>query len=101
MCAVASDHLNYYMNQEKKRDEIMKKKLESQKKRFTDYSLKGIKNKHFIVWKKENFTKEDDENGMSYRIDFYVGNTCCNIFTSSGHLEESINEVERKFSNGK
>lgn len=101
MCAVASEHLNYYMNQEKKRDEIMKKKLESQKKRFTDYSLKGIKNKHFIVWEKENFTKEDDENGMSYRIDFYVGNTCCNIFTSSGQLEESIKEVERKFSNGK
>lgn len=98
MCAVASDHLNYYMNQEKKRDEIMKKKLESQKKRFTDYSLKGIKNKHFIVWEKENFTKEDDENGMSYRIDFYVGNTCCNIFTSSQYIDKSIEEVERKFS---
>ena len=88
--AVASEHLSYYMNQEKKRDEIMKKKLESQKKRFADYSLKEIKNKHFVIWEKENFTKEDD-----------VGNTCCNIFTSSGHLEESINEVERKFSNGK
>ena len=97
MCAVASDHLNYYMNQEKKRDEIMKKKLESQKKRFTDYSLKGIKNKHFIVWEKENFTKEDDENGMSYRIDFYVGNTCCNFFTSSEHLDRSIEEVNKKF----
>ena len=99
--AVASEHLSYYMNQEKKRDEIMKKKLESQKKRFADYSLKEIKNKHFVIWEKENFTKEDDENGMSYRVDFYVGNTFCNIFTSSGHLEESINEVERKFSNGK
>lgn len=97
MCAVASDHLNYYLNQEKKRDEIMRKKLESQKKRFADYSLKGIKNKHFIVWEKENFTKEDDENGMSYRVDFYVGNTCCNFFTSSGHLDKSIEEVNKKF----
>lgn len=97
MCAVASDHLNYYMNQEKKRDEIMKKKLESQKKRFADYSLKGIKNKHFIVWEKENFTKEDDENGMSYRVDFYVGNTCCNFFTSSEYLDKSIEEVNKKF----
>lgn len=97
MCAVASDHLNYYLNQEKKRDEIMRKKLESQKKRFADYSLKGIKNKHFIVWEKENFTKEDDENGMSYRVDFYVGNTCCNFFTSSEHLDRSIEEVNKKF----
>lgn len=90
-------HYEYYANQEKKRDEIMKKKLESQKKRFADYSLKGIKNKHFIVWEKENFTKEDDENGMSYRVDFYVGNTCCNFFTSSEHLDKSIEEVNKKF----
>lgn len=98
MCAVASEHYRYYSQQELKRDEIMKKKLENQKKRFSDYSLVGIRNKHFIVYKKENFTKEDEESGISYRVDFYIGNTTCSIFTNSTYLDKSIEEVDARFS---
>lgn len=96
--AVASEHARYYISQERKRDEIMKRKLESQKKRFADYEFKEIRNGHFIVFEKENYTKEDEEHGLSYRVDFYVGNTTCSIFTNSTYLEQSIKEVNEKFS---
>lgn len=90
-------HLLYYLGQEKKRDEIMQHKLESQKKRFSDYMFKEIRSKHFIVFEKEKFTEEDEMNGMSYRIDFYVGNTTCSIFTNSTSLDKAIKEVYERF----
>lgn len=96
--AIASEHFAYYANQEKKRDEIMKKKIEGQKKRFSDYAFEGIRKKHFLVYKKENFTDEDEEMGITYRVDFYVGNTTCSIFSNSAYLEKSIEEVEKRFS---
>ena len=95
--ATASAHAAYYLGQEQKRDKIMKEKIDNQKKRFADYQFKEIKESHFLVFEKEKFTQEDEDNGMSYRVDFYVGNTCCNFFTNSLHLEESIKEVKNKF----
>ena len=92
-----SDHVKYYTLQEKKRGKIMADKLENQKKRFADYQFKEIKQGKFLVFEKEKFTQEDEDNGMSYRVDFYVGNTCCNFFSNSSHLDESINEIFEKF----
>lgn len=96
---MASDsaHKAYYLGQEKKRGKIMADKLESQKKRFSDYQFKEIKSGKFLVFEKEKFTQEDEDNGMSYRVDFYVGNTCCNFFSNSLHLNESIEEIFNKF----
>lgn len=95
--ADAASHKAYYLGQEKKRDKIMADKLESQKKRFSDYQFKEIKNGKFLVFEKEKFTQEDEDNGMSYRVDFYIGNTCCNFFSNKAHLDESINEIFAKF----
>ena len=90
-------HAAYYLGQEQKRDKIMKEKIENQKKRFADYQFKEIKQGKFLVFEKEKFTQEDEDNGMSYRVDFYVGNTCCNFFSNSSHLDESIKEIFEKF----
>ena len=76
----------------------MKKKIEGQKKRFSDYAFEGIRKKHFLVYKKENFTNEDEEMGITYRVDFYIGNMTCSMFTNSTYLEKSIEEVEKRFS---
>ena len=95
--ADAESHKKYYLQQELKRDKIMADKLESQKKRFSDYQFKEIKNGKFLVFEKEKFTQEDEDNGMSYRVDFYVGNTCCNFFSNKSHLDKSINEIFAKF----
>ena len=90
-------HAAYYLKKKKKRDKIMKEKIEKQKKRFADYQFKEIKQGKFLVFEKEKFTQEDEDNGMSYRVDFYVGNTCCNFFSNSSHLDESIKEIFEKF----
>ena len=62
------------------------------------YSDENIINKK--IWSAALYirlSQEDEDNGMSYRVDFYVGNTCCNFFSNSSHLDESIKEIFEKF----
>ena len=95
--ADAASHVAYYTEQEKKRDKIMQDKLESQKKRFANYKfLKQYKN-HFFIFEKENYTQDDEDNGMSYRIDFYIGSQTCSTFVKKERIEKACDEIESRF----
>ena len=96
--ATASEHVRYYAQQELKRDEIMKNKLKSQEERFANYDLTGVRGR-FSIFRKENYTEKDNQDGMSYRIDFYIGNITCNVFTSKEFLKETLIELNERLKN--
>ncbi len=93
-----NEHAKYYLEQEQKRDAVVKEKEEQRKKMFQDYTFEKSINKHFSVYKKDHMTEEDEQMGVSYRIDFTVQDVQCHIFSNESMIESKVKTIKERFS---
>ena len=98
--AAVNPHVLYYAReQEKKRDEILKKRERIRLELERDYDFVKIEKKHFSIYKKKNPSEEQIEVGKEYRIKFTIVNTQCFFDCKEDDIQQKIDEVYLRLTN--